>query len=148
MTAIGVYHTGLTVRDIDRSIDFYTGLLGLELAWRQESDTPYISQLTGLPGTRLKVAYLRCPGTDGPYVELIEYLAPIGQPVDTAPNNPGNAHLCFFVEDLAATYERLRGANVQFVSPPNLIAAGVHSGSSTVYMKDLDGITVELFQRA
>ena len=148
MTTIGVYHVGLTVRDIERSIAFYTELLGLELIWRQESDTPYISKLTGLPGTILRVAYLGVPGTDGPRIELLQYVAPPGTPIDTTPNNPGTAHVCFFVDDLDATYERLRAADVPFVSPPLLIAAGHHQGSSTVYMKDIDGITVELFQRA
>jgi len=147
MTTTGVYHVGLTVRDIERSIDFYCGLLGLELAWRQESETPYISQLTGLPGTKLRVAYLRPSGSDGPFIELLQYVAPVGSPVDTTPNNPGTAHVCFFVTDLVAVHDRLSRAGVQFVSAPILITGGVHKGSSTVYLKDIDGITIELFQR-
>lgn len=147
MSVIGVYHTGLTVSDIERSIAFYTELIGLEFVWRQESTSPYIAQLTGLPGTHLLVAYLRPPGSDGPYVELLQYLAPLGTLVDTTPNNPGTGHVCFFVDDLEEAYGRLRAADVTFVSPPNLISAGVHEGSKTVYLLDPDGIRVELFER-
>jgi catechol 2,3-dioxygenase-like lactoylglutathione lyase family enzyme len=147
VSVIGVYHSGLTVGEIERSIAFYTEMIGLELAWRQESTSPYIAQLTGLPGTHLLVAYLRPPGTDGPYVELLQYLAPSGTPVDTTPNNPGTGHVCFFVDDLDRAYDRLRAAGVTFVSPPNLISAGVHEGSKTVYLLDPDGIRVELFER-
>jgi catechol 2,3-dioxygenase-like lactoylglutathione lyase family enzyme len=147
MSVIGVYHCGLTVRDIERSIRFYTELIGLELAWRQESNTPYIERLTGVPGTHLLVAYLRPPGSDGPYVELLQYLAPPGTPVDTTPNNPGTGHVCFFVPDLDEAHARLTAAGVEFVSPPNLITAGVHEGSKTVYLLDPDGIRVELFER-
>jgi catechol 2,3-dioxygenase-like lactoylglutathione lyase family enzyme len=143
----GIYHAGLTVSDIERSIAFYRDVLGLELAWRQESDTPYIAQLTGLPGTHLKVAYLKPAGADGPFIELLQYLAPAGTAVDTTPNNPGTAHVCFFVEDLQASYRDLSERGVRFVSEPIQIAAGVHKGSSTVYAKDPDGITLEFFQR-
>ena len=143
----GIYHAGLTVRDLERSIDFYRDLLGLEVARRQESSTPYISQLTGLPGTHLKVAYLRAPGDEGAYLELIEYVAPIGQPIDTTPCNPGTGHVCFFVADLDATYARLSAAGVPFTSPPASITAGFHAGSKTVYLRDPDDIVLELFQR-
>jgi catechol 2,3-dioxygenase-like lactoylglutathione lyase family enzyme len=146
VSAIGIYHCGLTVRDITQSIRFYTELIGLELAWRQESNTPYIERLTGVPGTHLLVAYLRPIGSEGPYLELLQYLAPPGAPVDTTPNNPGTGHVCFFVADLEATYARLRAADVEFVSPPNLITAGAHEGSKTVYCLDPDGIRVELFE--
>jgi catechol 2,3-dioxygenase-like lactoylglutathione lyase family enzyme len=145
--ARGIYHVGITVVDIERSIAFYRDVVGLELAWRQESDTPYIAQLTGLPGTHLLVAYMKPSGVDGPLIELLQYLAPMGTPVDTTPCNPGNAHVCFFVEDLDATYRELSEQGVHFVSPPVHIAAGVHQGSSTVYAKDPDGITLEFFQR-
>lgn len=147
MAATGIYHTGLTVRNIERSIDFYRDCLGLQVAWRQESDTPYIAQLVGIPGAHLKVAYLNAPGTDGPYLELIEYVAPRGEPVDTTPCNPGNGHVCFFVDNLEDLYDRLRSRGVAFVSAPVRISAGVHAGSVSVYLKDPDGITLELFQR-
>ncbi len=147
MSATGIYHCGLTVRDIERSIAFYTEKIGLELAWQQESATAYIARLTGIPGTHLLVAYLRPRGTEGPYIELLQYLAPPGSPVDTTPNNPGTGHVCFFVEDLDATYERLEAEGVEFVSTPNVIAAGVHAGMKSVYLLDPDGIRVELFDR-
>src|SRR4051794_27378219 len=92
----GIYHVGLTVIDIERSIAFYCNVLGMELAWRQESQSPYIAQLTGLPGTHLLVAYLKPAGADGPFIELLQYLAPAGVKVDTTPNNPGTGHVCFF----------------------------------------------------
>jgi catechol 2,3-dioxygenase-like lactoylglutathione lyase family enzyme len=147
MSVVGIYHAGLTVGDIERSIDFYCDLLGMKLAWRQSSDSPYISQLTGLAGTHLLVAYLRPQDSDGPYVELLQYIAPPGTPIDPTPNNPGTAHVCFFVEDLDREYDRLVETGVKFVSEPNLITAGVHAGSKTVYLYDPDGIRVELFQR-
>ena len=147
MAIRGIYHTGFTVKELERSIAFYRDVLVLELVRRQESATPYIGQLTGLPGAHLKVAYLRPKGAEGPFLELIEYVAPVGTPVDTLPCNPGNAHVCFFVDDLAATYEALHGRGVVFASPPVRIAAGFHTGSVDVYLKDPDGITVELFQR-
>jgi catechol 2,3-dioxygenase-like lactoylglutathione lyase family enzyme len=147
MLVHGIYHAGLTVRNIERSVAFYRDLLGLELVRCQESDTPYISQLTGLPGAHLKVAYLRPPTGDGPFLELIEYIAPVGTPVDTTPCNPGTGHICFFVDDLDSAYAALRAHGVPFASPPVGITAGFHAGAKSVYLKDPDNVTVELFQR-
>lgn len=146
MTVRDFYHTGLTVRDLERSIAFYGGLLGLEVARRQESATPYIARLTGVPGAHLKVAYLRPCGGAGPFLELLEYVSPAGTPVDTTPCNPGNAHVCFVVDDLDAAYAALAARGVAFASPPVSITAGFHAGSKSVYLKDPDDITVELFQ--
>lgn len=147
MMATGIYHIGLTVVDLERSLVFYRDLLGLEVTRRQESDTPYIAQLTGLPGAHLKIAYLRPMGSQEPYLELIEYVRPRGSPVDTTPCNPGTGHVCFFVDDLSAVHEHLRARGVAFASPPVTIAAGFHRGCMAVYLHDPDGIIVELFQR-
>jgi catechol 2,3-dioxygenase-like lactoylglutathione lyase family enzyme len=142
----GIYHVGLTITDIERSIAFYRDVLGMDLAWRQESDTPYIARLTGVPGARLRIAFMRPAGLDGPAIELLQYVAPGGTVVDTSPNNPGTAHVCFFVDDLDVTYRELSERGVDFVSAPVPIAAGVHEGSIAVYARDPDGITLEFFQ--
>ena len=44
-------HTGLVVRDIERSIRFY-GALGLKV-WRRETETgPFIDAVVGIPGVQ------------------------------------------------------------------------------------------------
>ena len=81
-------------------------------------------------------------------VELFEYFAPEGaHPGRIEPRDVGTAHLCFVVDDLPAVYERLRAAGVDtFVSPPVVVDTGINTGGYGLYLRDPDGIVVEIFQ--
>ena len=142
----GVNHTGLQVRDIERSIAFYRDLIGLDLLAQRESRADYVADIVGYPGAVLQMAWLRHP-SGGPIVELLQYVEPAGTPIDTATPNPGTAHLCFTVPDIHATFERLKAAGVTFRSEvPVAITHGVNQGGYAVYFSDPDGIALELLQ--
>jgi catechol 2,3-dioxygenase-like lactoylglutathione lyase family enzyme len=142
----GIHHTGLHVSDIERSVDFYHGLLGLELLARRESKSDYVADVVGYPGAELRFAWLRHRG-GGPIIELIQYVDPAGTPIDPATKNPGTAHVCFAVPDIQATYERLKAAGVRFKSDgPVAITGGPNVGGFGIYFTDPDGITLELHQ--
>jgi catechol 2,3-dioxygenase-like lactoylglutathione lyase family enzyme len=64
----------------------------------------------------------------------------------TEPRSVGITHVCFLVSDLKATYERLLDAGVEFYSPPVEIDTGVNTGGRSLYLRDPDGIPMELFQ--
>ena len=44
-----VLHFSFTVSDIERSIDWYTRVLGLEFVHRQRQDNEYTRKLVGIP---------------------------------------------------------------------------------------------------
>ena len=60
MAVAGIFHTGITVSDLDRSIAFYRDCLGLELVTRWESSQPYLRTVVGFPDAELRIALLRC----------------------------------------------------------------------------------------
>ena len=69
----GARHAGITVSDLDRSLEFYCGLLGLELLWRRHYEEPEIAEIVGVPeATGFDIAFLGIPGSD-PQVELLQY---------------------------------------------------------------------------
>jgi len=47
---------------------------------------------------------------------------------------------------LAGLHERLVAAGVSFVSPPVEVDTGINAGGYGLYLRDPDGIMVELFQ--
>ena len=149
MLPYGIHHTGFTVSDLDRSLGFYQGLLGLELVARQEKQGGYLGEIVGYPDCYVKMAHLRVPGSSH-VVELFEYVVPQGErPGRFEPPNVGTAHLCLLTEDLPALYEHLVAQGVDtFVSPPVLVDTGINTGGYGVYLRDPDGIVVELFQAA
>jgi catechol 2,3-dioxygenase-like lactoylglutathione lyase family enzyme len=143
---VGVDHVGLTVSDLDRSIDFYTTMFECTVVVRQDKQGGYLAAIVGYPEASVRMAHLQ-PQGGGPRIELFEYLAPKSAPRELEPRNCGNAHVCFVVEDLAKLYEKLVEHKVTTISPPVEVDTGVNKGGAALYLHDPDGITLELFQR-
>lgn len=141
---VGLVHAGIQVADIDRSIAFYESL-GLTLERRGLKDQPYLQRLVGYPGVTLDIAVMSIPGTDT-FFEILQYHGTDGVPIDPATANPGTGHVCFLVDDLDAHYESLLARGVEFLSPPQTAEPGPISGRRVIYMKDPDGIRVEMLQ--
>jgi lactoylglutathione lyase len=139
-------HTGLTVRDLDRSLAFYRDTLGMETVFEQEKEGGYLAAIVGYPGARVRMAHLAFPG-DGHRLELFQYLQPEPRGEAGEPRDVGITHVCLLVEDIVAVHERLRAAGVDFYSDPVLVDTGANTGGVGVYLRDPDGITLELFQR-
>jgi catechol 2,3-dioxygenase-like lactoylglutathione lyase family enzyme len=85
-------------------------------------------------------------GRSGHTLELVEYVAPKGEKLDTRTKNTGSAHLAFEVDDICAEYERMKALGVRFRSDPVAIAAGRNQGGYTVYFLGPDDITLEIIQ--
>ena len=147
---LGIWHFSFTVSDLDRSLEFYVGLLGLDLVHRQVQDNAYTRRLVGHPEARLEIAQLAVPGQPRGIsthdLELVAYAWPEGERGRTEPWNPGASHMAFIVEDVNARYAQLVAQGVEFVSPPNPITAGVNAGGATCYFRDPDAIVLEILQ--
>jgi catechol 2,3-dioxygenase-like lactoylglutathione lyase family enzyme len=146
-----VFHFSFTVSDIERSIDWYTRVLGLELVHRQRQDNEYTQILVGIPGAMLEVAQFAVPGVQparsSHMLELVEYLTPRVEPsAPLAVNSVGCPHLALMVDDIHERYGRMREQGVEFVNPPVEITAGANAGGFTCYFHDPDGITLEILQ--
>jgi catechol 2,3-dioxygenase-like lactoylglutathione lyase family enzyme len=152
MTLAEIFHTGLTVSDLDRSVAFYRDVLGLELVSQWDSSQPYLRTIVGFPDADLRIALLRLPttatGRSGHHVELLEYRTPRGARGDARTCNPGNGHIAFLVDDLDAAYAELSAKGVRFKSAPVEISHGRNRGGKAVYFLDPDDITLELIQPA
>ena len=151
MSVNAVWHFSFHVADLDRSVDFYSGLLEMILVLRQEQANAYTSSLVGYSDAHLKIAQLAVPGRWKDSIsthdlELVEYVNPriAPQPLERA--LPGTGHLAFAVDDIDSEYDRLVSNGVRFVSAPNGIDSGVNKGGGACYFLDPDGITLELVQ--
>jgi catechol 2,3-dioxygenase-like lactoylglutathione lyase family enzyme len=83
---------------------------------------------------------------NGPMLELIQYLVPAAAQVDMETYNVGNGHLCLVTDDLDGDCERMAG-HAELRSPaPVEIPGGPYEGARVLYMRDPDGITVELIE--
>src|ERR1700682_2997128 len=114
MEVTGTLHTGLTVSSLERSLEFWRDVLGFEVVVERVMDAPYVGEMVGYPGVEMKAAVLRVPG--GHQVELIEYVNTDGAPIDCRTGNPGVAHICFNVTDVAELHARIKAAGYETVT--------------------------------
>ncbi|MFC5745786.1 VOC family protein [Actinomadura rugatobispora] len=142
----GFSHVGFTVTDIEEAAAFYQKVFEAEPLVRRVYDAPYTSVQIGYPDARLDIAIFRIPGSDG-LLELIQYLNPVGVPVDLETRNPGTAHLCLNTDDLDAEYARLTGLGATPRSAaPVEITSGPNAGRRVAYFRDPQGLTLELME--
>jgi len=119
-------YTGIRVRDLDRSLTFYTNVLGMRV----------IGGGTMPHGGRY--VHLRTPGSQQ-RLELNWY--PKGSRF-YAPYRAGEEmdHLAFVVDDVRKAYRELVRKGAQPAVDP------AHSEGTEVYVKDPDGVWIELLQ--
>src|ERR1700686_2237634 len=100
---IAADHTGITVSNLERSLEFWRDVLGFEFSHSAHQTGEMAEQITGVKGAELKLAVVKAPG--GHKIELLEYLAPPDrkQHVDPStslrtslrPCDVGSAHIAF-----------------------------------------------------
>jgi catechol 2,3-dioxygenase-like lactoylglutathione lyase family enzyme len=146
MAPVGIHHTGIIVKNLDRSIYFYHDVLGAEFVsepspWFDGDD---LSRGVGVPGASLRQVNLSLGGTQ---FELLEYgNRPVGDDSPAPQNRLGSMHLGFRVDDIHGTKSALEAAGVEFLSDVNVVDEGVLAGWRWVYLHDPDGIILELVQ--
>ena len=134
-----VDHVSYTVGDVDRSVAFYARL-GFEPVNRYAEAGPHVDRGAGTENADMDIQLLR-HAVDGLMLELIRY---IHHPAERAARNSvvGAAHMGFVVADMDSAYAALVADGVEFLSAPNVD----QYGEKWVYMRDPDGIAVELMQ--
>jgi catechol 2,3-dioxygenase-like lactoylglutathione lyase family enzyme len=145
--ALGVDHVAITVADLDRSLAFYTGPLGLRLHDRGDIDPALIERMTGRPGLQVEYADVELGGR---VLELLCYRsAAPALPATGGAARPGGVHIGVAVEDAAAVPTRLAAAGFQPQSQPVELPddGSGWAGAQVFYVRDPDGVTIEIVQR-
>lgn len=137
---------GITVSDIDRSVEFFSKVLSFEKVSDIEVMGSEYERLQGVFGARMRIVRMRL-GEE--FIDLTEYLTPRGRPipVDSRSNDQWFQHIAIVVSDMDRAYQQLRAHKVQHTSTGpqripdwNKAAAGIKA----FYFKDPDGHNLEL----
>ncbi len=139
-------HTGITVSNLERSVQFWQNVLGFELSHTAHQTGELAKEITGVAGAEIKLAVLRAPG--GHKIELLEYLAPPDRKrrTDLRPCDVGHVHVALLVDDLDAVLERIAASGWKAAGKPQTLTSGPNTGKRVVYVRDPDGMTIELMQ--
>jgi glyoxylase I family protein len=141
-----LHHIGLTVSDLEESIEFYRALLGCVIRERSESGGPEVETLTGVPSAHILTADLELESGD--ILELIQYVAPMAATLAQQRHQPGHTHIGFLVDDVDAVYERLTTYGSTPTSRPVTInePGSAWDGIRAIYACDPDGRTIECLE--
>lgn len=124
-------HTMIRVKDLDKSLDFYTRLLGMKL-----------TRKTDYPSGEFTLAFVGYGDeTESTVVELTHNW---GQevPYDLG---TGFGHLAVAVPDIYGVCETLEKEGVKIPRAPGPMK---HGGSVIAFIEDPDGYKIELIERA
>lgn len=134
-------HVNVVVSDAERSIAFYSRLLGLSVIMDRMLEGPWFEAVTGVTGARARCIILDAPG-GGCRIELLAFdptgAGPLGP--NALPTTLGLRHVAVRVDDIDACLATL-------ADPPPIIAVPrdiVPVGKRMAYVRDPDGAIVEL----
>jgi catechol 2,3-dioxygenase-like lactoylglutathione lyase family enzyme len=142
-------HINIVVADLERSVRFYTGLLGFTKTKEAYLEGGWIDQIVGLHGVKAHAVFIVAPAGE-PRIELLCYETPEGGAPreNSRANTVGLRHIALRVDDMAAMVAALRAAGVTIFSEPVRVPRGVvkhDAGDKTlVYFLDPDGVILEL----
>jgi len=131
-------HVGISVKDMEKAIEFYRDVIGMEISLDREFDAP-LAQITGLENARARIVHMRLGES---VIELFDYQHPQGR--DPRPDHKqadyGLIHLGLMVEDFQKTYQDLTAKGVQFLGEPVEIRPGVF----VAYFRGAEGEVCEM----
>jgi catechol 2,3-dioxygenase-like lactoylglutathione lyase family enzyme len=138
-------HTGITVSDLERSLEFWRDVLGFELSHRAHQKGELAEQITGVKDAEILIAVLKAPGHK---IELLEYRAPAdrARQNDRRPCDLGAAHIALTVDNLDEILERVTAKGWKAAGRPQTLTVGPNAGKRVIYVRDPDGTTIELMQ--
>ena len=138
---IWIAHIALACEDIDRSVEFYRDLLGVEPYGRANKVMgPRFDEVTGIENVRIRAAWFN---TGNMVIELWQFIHPATPRADQAPDfcEAGHNKIALEVEDLAAELNRLAAMGVTLVHP-----AYESNGMTEAYLRDPDGNLLSLLE--
>lgn len=127
-----INHIAVVVPELDEAMKFWVEALGLTLGGTEE-----------VPNEGVNVAFLPIGGSN---IELLRPTAPdTGVARFLEKRGPGLHHLCFEVDDIDATLDRLRALEIPLINEQPQVG---HGGRryAFVHPKGTGGVLVELYQ--
>ena len=142
----GSDHIGLTVRELDEAVKFFTEVIGCEFIFDggSYSNDPKLmtESLNVNPKASLRYCFLRCK--NGSNLELFEYKSPDQKQKVPKNSDVGGHHLALYIDDIYTAVKFLKSKNIRILGEIKEISSGPAAGSSWVYFLAPWGLQMEL----
>lgn len=132
------HHVGISVKDIDRALEYYRGNLGFEVTFEARDMTDLISSITGVQGLGAHLVQTKSPLSDV-VLEFIEFFN-VPEDLDPLlPIAPGRSHNAFLVPNIDKALDILLADGGIMLGKVTEFAEG-----KAVYCADSFGTVIEL----
>ena len=129
-TKFRLLHTMIRVKDLDKSLDFYTRLLGMRMLWKKD-----------YPTGKFTLAFVGYGDEDSCAVVELTHNWGREEPYQVG---TGFGHLAIGVPDVYGVCKVLEKEGVRIARAPGPMA---HGGSVIAFIDDPDGYKIELIER-
>jgi catechol 2,3-dioxygenase-like lactoylglutathione lyase family enzyme len=143
MEKVDFDHTGFITPSLEGSVRFWSEVMGFDPKPSVERKGDWVAPFTGVSGAELKIAHLFGHGT---HLEFIEFGAASGAVDEPGANNAGTGHVCFKVQDLDGTVERILAGGGKLAGRITTITEGAAAGIRGLYIRDPFGVLIELLE--
>ena len=140
-------HTGVTVPDMQRAVDFFTNIIGCQkiMSFGPFADDKgtFMTDLLGVDAKAVveEITLLRC--NFGSNIELFKYTAPDQKDLQPKNSDIGGFHIAFYVDDIAAAKAYLDAKGVATRMGPLPVTEGPAAGQSILYFQAPWGLQFE-----
>jgi catechol 2,3-dioxygenase-like lactoylglutathione lyase family enzyme len=137
-----VRHTGIVVRDLEKSTEFYCAL-GFVKDNQAIEEGNFIDTVVGLQNTKLEWVKLKAP--DGYLLELLQYHShPESTEITQQKSNKlGCSHMAFSVDNIDRICEKIEQLGGFVINPPALTN---DKKIKVSYCHDLEGVLMEIVE--
>lgn len=135
-------HTGWITPDIERSVKFWTEVMGFEAKPIGERRQPWIGTFMGVPGAQVRLVHLY---GHGGHIEFIQF-DEADTPSVPRGSQPGAAHVCLRIKNVAALRDDILAHGGSLQGELTEITEGIAAGLSGLYMRDPHGVLIELVE--
>jgi len=125
-------HTSIRTSNMDKSIDFYTRLMGLKLLGRRE-----------IPQNNAEIAFLQDPEGKGSKLELTYYRKQ-KKFVQAEYEDRVFDHIAFDIQNMKKTITTVRKEKIAITDEPFKLGP---TGPLIAFIEDPDGTLIELIER-
>ena len=144
-----IYHVGLTVSELDKSIAFYRDILGLKYQGEIMMVGEGTDKMFQKKNCKARVAYLNgSENIETPPVELIQFVDSEIHKEQSDLFMTSISEVCFYTDDIDSVYRTLIENHVECLSEPQYFdfRADGFGESRAFYFRDPDGIILEMMQ--
>lgn len=140
---IKLRHIGIAVKDMEKSLELYKNIFGLEVVWNEIESSTFIDRLSNIDD--VKVHTVKLKDNNGGMIELLQYLSHPEKINNDPINRIGCSHIAITVENIDNMYKKLSDHGLTFHNPPEKHPEDWVK-AKVAFCRDENGVLIEVVE--